>query len=241
MARRIRRPRVVWLPNTNASSIDPTTTNNSVYSRTIHTVVGIAGEHVNSTHGVVIDGEGLDPLAASTTLSDVVNSGYRLRRIVGKIWAGALQEDADTPTSVIATAAFMVLRVDPVAGLPLGIAENYYPGSIEQSMDPWIWRRSWILGNGQSATALNDPFSQQSNFGVRNNQLGGVSDGPHVDAKTARIVGPEERLFLCLSTTVLGPPTNPQSQDGISVTWVWDLRVLGSMRNNTGNRRNASR
>lgn len=242
MARRTKRPRVVWLPNTNAHSIDPATTNSSVYSRTIHNVAGIAGEHVNSQHGVIIDGEGQDPLGATTSLSDVVNNGYRLRRIVGKIWAACLQQDEDSPTSVIATAAFMVLRVNPITATPLsGNTDDYYAGSIEQSMDPWIWRRSWVLGNGQAAGALNDPFSQQSNFGVRNNQLGGNSDGPHVDQKTARIIGPEERLFLCLGTTVLGPPTDPQSALTASVTWVWDLRVLGSMRSNTGNRRNASR
>jgi len=239
MARRTRGTRVAWLPNTNANSIDTLTTNESVYSAVVHDVSGVQGAFVASQHGVVIDGEGLDPLAAGVTLADVESSGYRLRRIVGKIWVGARQVDENVPPAFICTAAFIVLRVDPTSGLPLAIPGNYYAGSIRQSGDPWIWRRSWVVGNF-AATNASGGFANGSSFNGGSNwgTVGGVADGPHVDQKTARVVGPEERLFLTLNTTIL-EQGDPQLTG--SVRYVWDLRVLGSMRSTTGNRRNASR
>jgi len=241
MARRTRGPRVAWLPNTNAFSIDVNTTNESVYSTTIHDVSGAIGEHVSSQHGIVIDGEGLDPLAAGVTLADVESSGYRLRRIVGKIWCASRQNPVDGPAASICTAGFIVLRVDPISGAPLAIPDNYYAGSIRQSGDPWIWRRSWIITNSLATFANTGFFASQRIGGASNAGFGGGNlDGPHVDQKTARVVGPEERLFLVLNSTVL---EQGEIQEGIlqTIKWVWDLRVLGSMRTTSGNRRNSSR
>lgn len=240
MARRTRGPKVAWLPNTNASSIDSNTTNESVYSIVQHDIGGDIGAHVNSQHGVVIDGEGLDPLAAGVTLADVEESGYRLRRIVGKLWCCYRQVALDTPVSVICTAGFIVLRVDPQTGLPAGAStEFYYAGSIRQTADPWIWRRSWILTNTLATQAAPRTWTSARIPSASNLQLGGVLDGPHIDQKTARLVGPEERLFLVLNTTVLEDGFDEQITG--AVQWVWDLRVLGSMRSTMGNRRNASR
>lgn len=233
MARRTKRPKVVWLPNTNAFSIDAATTNTSVYGTVQHDLTAQnAGEFIISTQSVVIDGDGLDPLGADTTLADVESSSYRLRRIVGKVWCGYLQEAANTPPSVICTAGFIILRTDN-SGVPIGLQGNYYPGDIRQSMDPWIWRRSWLLSN---TLATNVNFFQSA-LGC-NTINGSVSDGPHVDQKTARIVGPEERLFLVLSTTAAVPGGD---QAAGNIRYFWDLRVLASMRSNAGNRRNASR
>lgn len=63
-------------------------------------------------------------------------------------------------------------------------------------------------------------------------------EGPHVDAKTARIVGPDQRLFLVVTNTIQGG----SAAGGVSSCEViTDLRVLASMRSSQGNRRNASR
>lgn len=234
MARR-KAPRVVWLPPTNAFSIDAATQNTSTISTVEHNVVGInAGDRVTSIHPVVIDGEGLDPLGAGTTLADLTASSYRLRRIVGKIFVGMSQEAQPSPPQMMMTAGFMVLRVEPITGTALSAATPglYDNDDIEQSMDPWIWRRSWLVTN-ESGTSGNAIFT-----GGNATNTGGNSDGPHVDQKTARIVGPEERLFLILTTTVLIPGAD---QNPAANRYWWNLRVLASMRQNTGNRRNASR
>jgi len=65
-----------------------------------------------------------------------------------------------------------------------------------------------------------------------------VADGPHIDQKTARTVSLEERLFLDVSVTNVD--VGAEGND-FSVNVVTDLRVLGSMRSGSGNRRNSSR
>lgn len=238
---RRRSPRVVWLPVTNANSVG-----NGNVSQLQTFVVGVAGTTGDSSVGeipLVIDAE-VDPLGATTSLADVENNGYRLRRIVGKIWCRYDQDDAQNPTGiprqVAVTAAFIIRRTNPAVGtsiaLQTGDADLLHPQHIENSADPWIWRRSWILHNNLVvAASLIAP-------GLATNWIGGTggnSDGPHVDQKTARLVGAEERLFLDVGVTILVPGTN-QAQTG-NVTVVTDIRVLGSMRTNVGNRRNASR
>lgn len=230
-------PRVVWLPNTNAFSVDAATQNTSTISTVEHDVAGLQpGTRITSIHPVVIDGEGLDPLAVGTTLADLTASSYRLRRIVGKIHCGILQEAVDSPPQVAMSAGFMVLRVEPITGTALSAATpNLYDNDdIEQAMDPWIWRRMWIATN-QASTSPNATFKS----GTVDTGIGGNSDGPHVDQKTARVVGPEERLFLILTTTLLiGAGAG---QNAANCRYWWNLRVLASMMQNLGNRRNASR
>lgn len=237
MARRIsRRPRVVWLPNTLEFAVGPDA-NQSTYGTVIHDLVApIAGDAVVSTHALVNDAPA-DPLLLTNTLADIEQSSYRLRRIVGKIWVGCRQSVAGPfgPTTVIATAGFIVLRVDangaPLAGTP----QPYGPNIIDTDDSPWIWRRSWIVAD--RASDVSGAFLSGV-LGSTNAYIGGVADGPHVDAKTARIVGHDERLFLVLSSTAL-----IAGSEGIitQLRWVWDPRVLVSMRTTSGNRRNASR
>lgn len=172
-----------------------------------------------------------------SSLADITQSSYRLRRIVGKIFVSLQQlDDPNVQSSVIVTAGLIVLRVGDDA-LPLDTNLNHYsPQRQDSASDPWIWRRTWMLSNTFRAT------SPASFFGgafwpPTNADYGSVADGPHVDQKTARIISAEERLFLVVGTT---------SFDGTSgftldLRVVTDLRVLASLRSNAGNRRNASR
>lgn len=234
--RRRTKPRVVWLPNTNANSVS----NAGVFRTTWQTfVIQVTSPNQGSIAvgeiPIVIDSQD-DPLAAATSLSDVENSGYRLRRIVGKIFCFAKQ-DVDVGAGVCGvTAGLIVRRSDPSTGISFALATGdetlIDPSDISNSGDPWIWRRNWILFNLQNRTDLDaGPTS--------NIEYGSVADGPHVDAKTARIISSEERLFLNLSVT------NLRSIGGVAVgsevRVFTDLRVLASMRTSSGNRRNASR
>jgi len=247
--RRRSKVKVVWLPTTNAFSGDQgnpaglaNTTTWQITSQTVFS--SIQGDHEALEIPVTLDGSGSAPLNPTSSLADIENSGYRLRRIVGKVYVFISQSTDDPTVSVIGvTAGFMVRRVDGggIASLASSVPAvggevlaQVNPVLIDNSMDPWIWRRSWLLGD--NGTANNGTLSTAvpaQNFGF---QYPGPLEGPHVDQKTARIVGPEERLFLDVGYVTLLPRTTNSS-----IVVITDLRILASMRSNIGNRRNASR
>lgn len=234
MARRTK-PRVVWLPNTNANSLG------NFQGSTAQTfVVGTVGGVGDSAVGeipIVIDGV-QDPIGAEdVSLSDIFNSGYRLRRIVGKIFCSVGIDD-ESASRVLVTVGLIVRRAETLGvsyAFATGDERLINPSDIDNASDPWIWRRAWILNNGASSNV--DPFYNTAP--PTNIQCGSVSDGPHVDVKTARIVGPEERLFLNASVTILNPATNPELLT--NVQFIADLRCLATLSTSVGNRRNASR
>ena len=245
--RRRTKPKVVWLPQTNALSLD--TAARSTW--------GLASVALNPNGGqpastvevpLVIDGNPTtDPLATNASLSSVESSGYRLRRIVGKVYCFLAQTEQASEDIYGITVGFIVRRVDPNTGVSLASATptEVDVGDIDNTMDPWIWRRSWVLSNGPifsvaSVAPLTNIDAAQiagkgpsTNFGTHY-QSG--NDGPHVDQKTARIVGPEERLFMdCSGIPIISAGT------ACSLVVIYELRFLASMRTAIGNRRNASR
>jgi len=252
--RRKSKPRVVWLPQTNANSIGA---GNQVYQLAV--ISGLAGPTgTTSTAEIPLVLDSQQSIVASTdpSLADIENSGYRLRRIVGKVWCQLAQstpgQDASAPNSVIVSAGIMVRRTDDTTGASFASANdaNINVGFIENTGDPWVWRRSWTLGDRYTRDTELILTASLSNFFVENQffpscnwgkeYAGGIAEGPHVDQKTARIIGPEERLFLDVSATIPGETSN-QPGTGATVAFWTDLRVLGSMRTSSGNRRNASR
>lgn len=238
-------PKVVWLPQTNANSVgSPTNITSSIQTFVLGVAGSLAspGEFAVGEIPLTIDATGQDPIGTEdTSLSDMFNSGYRLRRIVGKIFVSAHQVANDGPSAIIFTAGIIVRRVDPSTGVSLaltaGIAENIAPSEIRNAADPWVWRRSWLLVN----TLATDPAFVVNSGNICNygNRSGSAVDGAHVDQKTARIVGPEERLFLSCSATTLDLAND--EQDVFNTTVHTDLRFVASMRTSVGNRRNASR
>jgi hypothetical protein len=174
-----------------------------------------------------------------STLADIESSGYRLRRVVGKlvvaVGQGVATDDTD-PTAFKVTIGLIVLRVKQ-DNTPLDVVPSYDPSSLANTMDPWMWRRTWCLSDRAPA--------QQQNANVRfpisnvENYAGGNNDGSHVDAKVARVIGPEERLFLVASCQ--GIDGNPGAQNPGLIVIIGDLRCLGTMRSSQGNRRNATR
>jgi len=230
MSRR-NKPRVVWLPPTNANSLGADERNG--YQAFTVDVTGLIGEFAVAEIPLTIDAQS-DPLDPNTSLADVESAGYRLRRIVGKIFCIQLQQAITNGPSVLVTAGIIVRRVDPESGTSLAsldtTGDTQGPGRLTNYSDPWVWRRSWILGNNLATDSVQE--LPESNM-----EYGSVADGPHVDQKTARVVSAEERLFLNVSSTLL--------QNGGELTTstfvTTDLRILASMRTQSGNRRNASR
>lgn len=248
MARRS--PRVVWLPPTTQNAVGQQPAGEeSAWKRFIIEIGpgAVVGSTVVGEVPIVIDGTD-DPTNAFASISDLYNSSYRLRRIVGKIFFSARDQSNEPgqdngPRVLGITAGFIVRRSDPngqsFAGLT-GLGREFNPSLIANSNDPWIWRRSWIIGRISPAVTPDDAFPvlPNTNFGTAG---ASALDSGHIDQKTARIVGPEERLFLDVSVTMLandGAPLN----DGITfVDVVTELRVLASIKSGSGNRRNASR
>lgn len=175
---------------------------------------------------------------SGNSLADVVGSNWYLRRIVGKLTVYTLPDDGESPYCKVA-AGFFVARADekgnndePIGSTindaPIGSASyvatniNYSPLALTTSREPWIWRRTWILSTGVGTETTEVP---------RNNCLfGSVLDGPHLDAKTKRLIGNDERLFFAISAarwppTSQGPaePPEPSSR----VTYELDYRLFG--------------
>jgi len=233
------RPKVVWLPNTNANSIGPVDPIHTGQRFNLDFIgPGVAGDFVAGEIPIVIDGEQA-PLDTATSLSDIFNSAYRIRRIVGKIFVGFIADEAAV-SQIYVTAGLIVRRAEEL-GTSLAFASDstgrqIAPGLIQNSSDPWIWRRNWLLRNNLSGVpAFTFPNATSVNFATGG---GSVADGPHVDVKTARIVSQEERLFLNVQMTLLQEQVG---QDTTSLAVLADLRVLATIKTSTGNRRNASR
>lgn len=194
--------------------------------------------------------------ASTTSLSNAINSEYILRRIVGKLhiayrqsnqpYSGAGNDVPPIPEAALVTAGFFVARCSDVSqtdpeAYPIGFLggvniqdfNNYSPMARDTQREPWIWRRSWILGNNRDRFLPVDnslTFYDQGweTFPPNNSLQGSVLDGPHIDAKTVRRVGQDERLWFALATQCISSH-GPASDNG-SLTYVLDVRYLGALR-----------
>lgn len=252
--RRRRKTRVTWLPNTGTPYSGTFTPGEQ--SCFIEQNIGFAlggGNDPTLEIPLVLDNQN-NILAAGSmlqyqqqTLAEDISYGYRLRRIVGEMFVGVSipsgGDPAASPPAVVVGAGLMVRRVDEqnnsvVAG------EQLTPLAISQVTDPWIWRRTWLLGVGGSAPGTNPGDAAmralmaslpQFNFLSAQSSLSGT----HVDAKTARRISREERLFLDFSVRSVGGEL--ASVANLSFYCLFDYRVLGTVIPASGNRRNASR
>lgn len=252
MRRTRRKARVVWLPADINNRLgkaplpaDNAATDSSIIIK-VFTANPLGDPPTNEEIPIVLDQQAgtigsTQAALTDKTLADVEQSGYRLRRIVGKLFFSADQDTGAAlgdPVTWIVTAGFIIRRVaadgSSVASIASGASGLLLSTqTLDNLADPWIWRRSWILSNAAG------PSLDHTNFpNVNNIQTGSALDGPHVDQKTARVVGPEERLFL--SVTVAGINGNAEAGPG-AILLVGDLRVLASMRSSVGNRRNSTR
>lgn len=162
---------------------------------------------------------------------------YFIKRIVGKVFVSLNQQaNATTAQGVLVGAGLFVARAaddDQSPGVPVPIAgtsasaqvDEYSPLRAENIHEPWIWRRVWQLGN--QLTTIAD-FQGISLFPRTNADYGSVADGAHLDAKTARRVGENERLWFIVAARNL--PLNAVVDNVSFVRAYIDYRVLGAMR-----------
>lgn len=174
---------------------------------------------------------------ATSSLADIVGSGYILKRIVGKFFCALEQRPFDAqataPRAALVTAGFFVARADegspsfPV-GATTGDLTSYSPGNNENIREPWIWRRTWILSNFADPSPVNN---STSNYPPSNafGGSGGTFDGPHIDAKTGRRVNSDDRLWFAVSTTKY-PIDNVTVFDvALQGDFFLDYRLLGHL------------
>jgi len=263
MARRMRRrPRVVWLPVHGRDFAEAAEGEN--FGNGIGGILTVpqTGEITADVQDVTFDysdsasgEEGTE----SRSLQDLTSgNAYRLRRIVGKFHAAAVVaggNETEIPTVDIA-AGFMVNRTDDNGNILAGqqtITGDVTRGPLAQdgAEDPWIWRRRWLLtaippvvtfasGSGLLADirSISATMSDQGQWPQTTAGYGSVADGPHIDQKTARVISRDERLFFWVQARLTNP--SPETE-AATVPWQLDLRLLASLRQNIGNRRNASR
>jgi len=255
--RKGRRPKVVWLPVLGTSSDPAVEDAELAMGSTVQLTIPSDGSIGWDAQPVTFDASNpasinqFPPLDSFPhTLHDLVSgNGYRLRRLVGKCFVGAggapLAANTDA-TWVDVAAGFMVVRTDD-SGNPTTDFDEVNPLAQDSANDPWIWRRRWLLNPyvGQrfhAAPGLGTTGALLYEWPATNVQYGSVQDGPHIDQKTARLIGPEERLFFIIAARgTLGGADVPANWEGGQVQCLLDLRILASMRSMVGNRRNASR
>jgi len=253
MARRFarrRKPLVQWLPvfgdggnetNEAAVGIRTSITLSGNPDDTRVDAVGLTFDYTDSAETAQAAGDD------NRTLRDLVSgSAYRLRRIVGKCFAAWTPNTEDSainrPQVIDFAAGFIVVKTDD-NGNPYTDFEEVHPLSQDSADDPWIWRRRWFLRCSipGTNTTLPGQFWGQS-FPGSTAGYGSVADGPHIDQKTARVVGRQERLFFVQAArTYRAFGSGSFAEPGALDTFL-DYRLLGSlMSTTTGNRRNASR
>jgi len=183
----------------------------------------------------------------NTTLSDFISSGYLLQRIVGKFyceypWTDLQGEpgSASSPPAVKVGAGFFVAReADQAVGVPIGSNEDYNPLEVDNMREPWIWRRTWFLSSPtvRSATAQsiaigNGTYGNQdkwNQFPFATSGYNSVMDGPHIDAKTRRVVTNDDRLFFAVSGLQWPLGEDSTYSQVPDVPFHLDYRILGSM------------
>jgi len=256
-----RKAKVVWLPVQGrdfSSGVEGTSYGNGVGG-----VLEIPNDGTIATQFQDVTFDYSDSASAQEgvfdkTLHDLTSgSNYRLRRLVGKFHAGVLPDFEASENGVQScdvAAGFIINRTDPdgnpLVSASIGSADQtqFGPLSEDAAEDPWIWRRRYFLsacypmqsyGSGSpgvDAKTIANVFGDQPQYPQTTAGYGSVADGPHIDQKTARVIGPQERLFFWVQGRSL------RSDAPVCfMPYQVDLRILASLRFQQGNRRNASR
>jgi len=157
---------------------------------------------------------------------------YFIERLVGKLFIG-LRLITNSPPAVLVGAGFFVARANDSDGsgggvdTPIGSAtlaernSNYSPLHLDCIREPWMWRRTWVLGGAPTAA------NGLSDNPTANAFYGSALDGPHFDVKSVRRVAQDQRLWFAISTAALQNVT--EGVDG-GITGYLDLRLLGQQR-----------
>jgi len=229
--RRRRRNRSTWFPVLGTENpADPNASLSTVY----WTFTDALADYTSDIDvSPLIPDDSSDPSGSGTageTLRDYVEGQTCvIDRIVGKIACAAQQiqetESESVVTAVVACAAIAVIPTDEASGQPDISTQEYNPLIATNIDKPWLFRRTWTLGNNMGNLNNGFPvFTQPSS----NEFFPGLLDGPHVDTKgVRRNIRKNERIYLVLASQSITPG---QPTEDLSVFWSVDLRVIGRMQ-----------
>ncbi|AXH79087.1 MAG: formate dehydrogenase [Circular genetic element sp.] len=171
-----------------------------------------------------IDPSGANP--QTTSLADFVGSAYILQRIVGKFTVGWVEypPPRDEMANVMVGAGFFVAKADDTnPNQPAMTVSQYNVLAESNIMEPWIWRRTWVLGNPRTLAGVSWPSG--------NGWHGSAIDGPSVDSKIRRRIQDDDRLWFVVSGCSLTSTTDPDA-DPATLLCTLDYRLLGTLRKN---------
>lgn len=245
MPYRRKRAKYIWLPSRYAAydgvnvNATPTTAHHGRIEVNKDGAVNlqIAAVLLDSTIEAT-DVESIDP--TNVTIADIVQSNeYFIKRICGSFIAALTNNTAGPPAALLCMGLF-VSRVDSSnhlqpAGATAGAFGNFDPMHPDTLREPWIFRRTWLLGN--QAIATDDGIEGYSSYSWM--PPGNVYSGDNrttqasIDQKTARRVRSDERLFLAVSARawpIFG--VGAYSTD-LHIDFTYEFRALGQLRRPT--------
>lgn len=244
MARRTRRRRGTWMPilgtryqneaalNTSTplrlngvvpidNSIQPTITDNTLI------VIPVVPDFTQLPSGNT--GDSINEFANLRDLTS--GQDWVCERIVGKIHV-SLDPTPDNGVAnktwpyALLKAGFFVARADSDDEATTTLLDDEVdPLGIDNSMDPWMWQRSWLLANpGFTAAVIADVPGSNARYGS-------VMDGPHIDIPVKRRIQRESRLWFAMSSQGFGPATALDPNSPNTPTWsgLLDVRVFGHL------------
>lgn len=264
--RRRRRFKGTWLPNIGIVNAIPTRAPTAGREMVV-TIGAGSNEVVGGVVPIIMDEpQEPDTFTPDIPLAYFTANEYSIRRIVGKCWIQARADWKATSTAnlnssspcALVTSGLFVARAgtEDISAtnpdVPIGwVAEgafSYNPDIPNAIREPWIWRRQWVIGNPSITNQLwqnmtVDPGITRPMLAwdlPANNFIGrAVADGPHIDAKTRRRVGNDDRLWWCVFAQNFPrdtDATNDYTVD-LNLDCHLDVRVFGALRKarNRGN------
>lgn len=245
--RRRRRTKYQWLPNIGQAGVNNQTEEDSAFISAVFNGAISDGGQTNLLIAPLIHDtpkEGAtDSGVIGTPLAYLIGNDYILRRIVGKCFISQGQRSTEAVnTSVIHTVGIFIARADdenvgtgtngPVGSSALVTAlQDYGPQHLDVIREPWIWRRSWILSVTSANPAVTippQPLGDERYPGTTAG-YGSVLDGPHIDAKTVRRVGQDNRLFVAWQARTFPINIGGDVNENHSALMTLDLRLLGRL------------
>lgn len=240
MLRRRRRRTGTWLP-----TIGSTVTGDTILpGRQFGLTGGVAATQPILIFPVVYDVPQWNDATATAGkgMGEIIGNEYLIQRIVGKVHIqytpniNGSNENVNFP--VIVGAGFFVARAQPdVTGnrdQPIGSASTtaqlneYSPLDGDTIREPWMWRRTWVLGNPPTLAATAAATDAGAfNWPPSTAYGGSVHEGPHIDVKSKRRVRQDERLWFAVAFSSFIPGFSVEAEE---ITGYLDVRVFGNLR-----------
>jgi len=250
MARR-RRRRYTWFPNLGTGSANNVS---DLAGRQITLNVPVGGSSNSILVALTFDfpQETVQAgITGATPLADFIGNEYIIERIVGNMFY-SLSSAADNPLNsgagVLVTAGLFVARADdtnpdiPIGSTaPLDELHNYSPQFTDNIREPWMFRRTWILGHQFPVQNITGKAPVDTGVGTIPNSAtlyaypqsnvfyGTAVGGPFVDVKSSRRVGADERLFWVTSAQNFPVDAVQTAGSIINLTGYFDYRILGTL------------